>query len=60
MTTTVLLEEIRPGAVLLERFMKAMGVTARRLAADIHAPQGHEAHHSNGWLTDSYLRRQSL
>jgi addiction module HigA family antidote len=38
MTTTELLEEIHPGEVLLEDFMKAMGVTARQLAADIDVP----------------------
>jgi addiction module HigA family antidote len=30
-----LLEEIHPGEILLEDFMKPMGVTARQLAADI-------------------------
>ena len=30
-----LLEEIHPGEILLEEFMKPMGITARRLAADI-------------------------
>ena len=30
-----LLEEIHPGEILLEEFMKPMGVTARQLAADI-------------------------
>ena len=38
MTTTELLEEIHPGEVLLEDFMKAMGITARQLAADIDVP----------------------
>ncbi|MEQ1666943.1 MAG: HigA family addiction module antitoxin [Sulfuriferula sp.] len=32
---TQLLEEIHPGEILLEEFMKPMGITARRLAADI-------------------------
>ena len=32
---TRLLEEIHPGEVLLEDFMKPMGISARRLAADI-------------------------
>jgi len=32
---TKLLDEIHPGEILLEDFMKPMGVTARRLAADI-------------------------
>ena len=30
-----LLEEIHPGKILLEDFMKPMGITARQLAADI-------------------------
>jgi addiction module HigA family antidote len=30
-----LLEEIYPGEILLEDFMKPMGITARQLAADI-------------------------
>lgn len=32
------LEEIHPGEVLLEEFMKPMGITARRLSADIDVP----------------------
>lgn len=31
----VLLDEIHPGEILLEDFMKPMGITARQLAADI-------------------------
>ncbi|MCC7184526.1 MAG: hypothetical protein IT509_13305 [Rhodocyclaceae bacterium] len=30
-----LLEEIHPGEILREEFMKPMGITARQLAADI-------------------------
>lgn len=30
-----LLDEIHPGEILLEEFMKPMGITARKLAADI-------------------------
>ena len=30
-----LLDEIHPGEILLEEFMKPIGITARRLAADI-------------------------
>ena len=30
-----LLDEIRPGEILLEDFMKPMGITARQLASDI-------------------------
>ena len=32
---TDLLDEIHPGEILLEDFMKPMGITARQLAADI-------------------------
>ena len=32
---TKLLDEIHPGEVLLEDFMKPLGITARQLAADI-------------------------
>ena len=32
---TELLDEIHPGEILLEDFMKPMGITARQLAADI-------------------------
>ena len=32
---TKLLNEIHPGEILLEDFMKPMGITARQLAADI-------------------------
>ena len=32
---TKLLDEIHPGQILLEDFMKPMGITARQLAADI-------------------------
>lgn len=33
--TTQLLDEIHPGEVLLEDFMKPMGISARQIAADI-------------------------
>lgn len=33
-----ILDEIHPGEVLLEDFMKPMGITARQLAADIDVP----------------------
>ncbi len=33
-----ILEEIHPGEILLEEFMKPMGITARRLSADIDVP----------------------
>ena len=32
---TKLLDEIHPGEILLEDFMKPMGITSRQLAADI-------------------------
>ena len=32
---TKLLDEIHPGEILLEEFMRPMGITARQLAADI-------------------------
>ena len=35
MMNTKLLDEIHPGEILLEEFMKPMGITARQLAADI-------------------------
>jgi antitoxin HigA-1 len=35
---TELLEEIHPGEILLEEFMKPMGITARQLSADIDVP----------------------
>jgi addiction module HigA family antidote len=34
-----LLDEIHPGEILLEDFMKPMGITARKLAADIDVSQ---------------------
>jgi hypothetical protein len=35
MMKTKLLDEIHPGEILLEDFMKPMGITARQLSADI-------------------------
>ena len=35
MMMTKLLDEIHPGEILLEDFMKPMGITARQLSADI-------------------------
>ncbi|MCK0509351.1 HigA family addiction module antitoxin [Aromatoleum anaerobium] len=35
MTETELLDEIHPGEILLEDFLRPMGITARQLAADI-------------------------
>jgi len=36
--TTQLLDEIHPGEILLEEFMKPLGNTARQLAADMDVP----------------------
>ena len=36
--TERLLDEIPPGEILLEEFMRPMGITARQLAADIDVP----------------------
>lgn len=33
-----LLDEIRPGEILLEEFMRPLGITAQKLAADIDVP----------------------
>ena len=38
MTTLELLDEIHSGEILLEEFMKPLGMTARQLAADINVP----------------------
>lgn len=35
---TKLLDEIHPGEILLEEFLRPMGITAQRLAADIDVP----------------------
>ena len=35
---TTLLDEIHPGEILLEEFMKPMNITARQLSADIDVP----------------------
>lgn len=36
--STEMLDEIHPGEILLEEFMKPMHITARQLAADIDVP----------------------
>ena len=36
--TQTLLDEIHPGEILLEEFMKPLGLTARQLAADMDVP----------------------
>jgi addiction module HigA family antidote len=43
-----LLDEIHPGEVLLEDFMKPMGITARKLAADIDVPPSRISELVNG------------
>ena len=45
---TELLEEIYPGEILLEDFMKPMGITARQLAADIDVPPSRISEVVNG------------
>jgi addiction module HigA family antidote len=47
-TTPKLLDEIHPGEVLLEDFMKPHGITARRLAADIDVPPSRISELVNG------------
>jgi antitoxin HigA-1 len=36
--TRAMLDEIHPGEILLEEFMKPLGITARQLAADMDVP----------------------
>ena len=36
--TKQLLDEIHPGEILLEEFMKPMGITARQLSSDMDVP----------------------
>lgn len=36
--TDTLLDEIHPGEILLEEFMKPLGITARQLASDMDVP----------------------
>lgn len=43
-----LLNEIHPGEILLEEFMKPMKLTARQLAADIDVPPGRVSELVNG------------
>jgi len=45
---TELLEEIYPGEILLEDFMKPMGIAARQLAADIDVPPSRISEVVNG------------
>jgi addiction module HigA family antidote len=43
-----LLDEIHPGEILLEDFMKPLGITARQLAADIDVPPSRISELVNG------------
>jgi addiction module HigA family antidote len=43
-----LLDEIHPGEILLEDFMKPMGITARKLAADLDVPPSRVSEIVNG------------
>ena len=43
-----LLEEIHPGEILLEEFMKPLGLTARQLSADIDVPPSRISEIING------------
>jgi len=43
-----LLEEIHPGEILLEDFMRPMGISARQLAADIDVPPSRISEVVNG------------
>ena len=45
---TELLEEIHPGEILLEEFMRPMGITARQLAADLDVPPSRISEIVNG------------
>ena len=45
---TELLDEIHPGEILLEDFMKPMGITARQLASDIDVPPSRISELVNG------------
>ena len=50
-----LLEEIHPGEILLQDFMKPMGISARRLASDIDVSPSRISELVNGQrpITDS-------
>lgn len=45
---TKMLDEIHPGEVLLEEFLKPMGITARRLSSDIDVPASRISEIING------------
>ena len=53
------LEEIHPSEILLEDFMKPMGITARQLAADLDVPPSRISEIVNGYrpiTADTALR----
>ena len=57
--TKKLMEPIFPGEVLLEEFMKPLGVSINRLARDIHVPPGRISKIINGKrgiMADTALR----
>lgn len=45
---TKMLDEIHPGEILLEEFLKPMGITARRLSSDIDVPASRISEIING------------
>ncbi|MES2831405.1 MAG: HigA family addiction module antitoxin [Pseudomonadota bacterium] len=45
---TKLLDEIHPGEILLEEFMRPLGITAQKLAADIDVPPSRISEIVNG------------
>lgn len=49
-----LLDEIHPGEILLEEFLKPLGITARQLAADIDVSKPYQRHRS--WSPANYCR----
>ena len=56
---TKLLDDIHPGEILLEEFMKPMGITARQLASDLDVPPSRisEIVHGNRPITvDTAMR----
>ncbi len=58
----VLLDEIHPGEILLEDFMKPLGISARQLAADIDVSPSRisELVHGNRPITEDTALRLGL
>jgi addiction module HigA family antidote len=57
--TTELLDDIHPGEILLEDFMKPLGISARQLAADMDVPPSRISDIVNGTrpiIADTALR----